>query len=44
MSRLPVASAQQVIPRQADYATNPAGASAQSSASFENYSDIYVYI
>ena len=44
MSRLPVASAQQVIPRQADYATNPAGGSGQSPAALKNSSDIYAYI
>lgn len=44
MNRLPVASAQQVIPRQPDYATSSTNGSGQSSTSLKNYSDIYVYI
>jgi hypothetical protein len=44
MNRLPVASSQQVIPRESGYAMNSGSRNAQSPISFENFSDIYVYI
>lgn len=44
MSRMPVASARQVIPRKGDYATDSGRRNTQSAVSIENYSDIYVYI
>ncbi len=46
MSRLPVASVRQVIPRQSDFATNSQSSPALKAkgANDQNYSDIYVYV